>query len=151
MNIMKFYLAIAAALLISGCDKKPELIKIETKKSTESEVKSDPKGKYNCLSCNIKTNETDCPKCGTTLKAKTKAKKPSHATTGSKVGQSVMAPRYGCPKCPFADAKKGSTCIKHSTIKMTKEQWFICDGCSVRQTVDGNCSKCKGKLTRTLE
>ena len=148
---MRIWLAIAATLLIAGCEKKPKMMKIETPKNTKTELKSDPTGKYECF-CGFKTSETKCPKCGATLKAEETPKKaaPAHAKTGADVGKSATKPVYACPKCPFTDPKKGNTCITHKDTQM-KAQWFTCAGCSVKETVAGKCSKCGGSLARTLE
>ena len=148
---MRIWVAIAAALLIAGCDKKPKMMKIETPEDTKKELKSDPNGKYLCF-CKFRTNEKTCPKCGTVLKAEEEPKKAAaaHAKTGAEVGKSATKPVYACPKCTFTEPKEGTTCIKHVDTKL-QAQWFVCAGCSTKETVAGKCSKCKGDLTRTLE
>ena len=102
---MRILIAMAAALLIAGCDDKPNMKRIELDDDPGSEVKSNPDGKYTCL-CGFKTDETTCPKCAAILKAEDKPKPPSHAKTGAEVGKSATKPRYGCTKCDFVDAKR---------------------------------------------
>ena len=116
---MRFWLAAMAAFVIAGCneDSKPVNIKLEKPKGTGApEIKSDPTGKYQCLGCNLKTNDTKCPKCGTVLKAEAKPKPataPTTPKTGATVGKSTTSAVYACPECPFTDPR-GGNCFTHT-------------------------------------
>lgn len=113
------------------------------------EVKSDPNGKNTCITCVLKTNEANCPKCKAPLKAA--AAPPSAPKTGHDVGKSAVSAVFACPEagCTFTDARKG-TCLKHATTQL-KEQWFVCEKCSKKEPVAGKCAGCGADLARKLQ
>jgi hypothetical protein len=116
----------------------------------EPEFKSDPKGKYACLMCNLKTSEENCPKCKMSLKPKeVEAPKPAAASTAP--GKTAVAPKFVCPKpdCRFDSAGKGK-CLTHADTEMV-EQWYACAKCSVKEPVAGKCPKCSGDLKGTVK
>jgi hypothetical protein len=147
-------IAFILALALAGCgeSKKPPLASTAPKPPVaapkEPEIKSDPNGKYRCIACSIKTNETACPKCKTVLKA---AEAPAAPKSTAAVGKSAVSAVFACPEagCSFTDARKG-TCLKHSTVQL-KEQWFVCEKCSKKEPVAGKCAGCGAELVRKLQ
>jgi hypothetical protein len=153
MKRLGWVLCVVAA---AGCGEKPEppppakASAPPPAAAKAPEVKSDPNGKNTCITCVLKTNEANCPKCKAPLKA---AMAP--ATTAPKahgeVVKSAVSAVFACPEagCTFTDARKG-TCLKHSTTQM-KEQWFVCEKCSKKEPVAGKCAGCGADLARKLQ
>jgi len=152
---MRFVPVVFALALVASCGKEPEkpVVVPPPKKPTqvtEPALKSDPAGKNLCLQCNFRTNDASCPKCKTVLRAAVE-EKPKTATPAGEVGKSAVSAVYACPKegCKFTDARKGK-CLPHPDVDL-KEQWFVCDKCSVKEPVAGKCSKCQADLARKLQ
>lgn len=151
---MRFVPVVLALALTASCGKEPEkAVKpppVAPPKPVEPALKSDPSGKNLCLACNFRTNDASCPKCKTVLRAPVEEKPKTSAPAGE-VGKSAVSPVYACPKegCKFTDARKGK-CLPHPEIDL-KEQWFVCDKCSVKEPVAGKCSKCQAALSRKLQ
>jgi hypothetical protein len=148
--------ALALVLLAAaGCGEKkpttvtvPKAVAAAPPTSKPAEIKSDPNGKYTCITCTLKTNQETCPKCKAPLKVSA-APAPAHAPSGM-VGKSQMSAVYACPEagCTFTDPRKG-TCLKHSTVQM-KEQWFVCEKDSAKEPIPGKCAKCGAELQKKL-
>jgi hypothetical protein len=152
---MRFVPVALALALLASCGKEPEPPKKTAPppppKAMEPELKSDPTGKNLCLKCNFRTNDAACPKCKTVLKAAVEPEKPKTSTPAGEVGKSAVSAVYACPKegCKFTDARKGK-CLPHPDVDL-KEQWFVCEKCSVKEPVAGKCSKCQSDLVRKLQ
>jgi hypothetical protein len=156
---MKRLILLLSAASFAGCGEKPaESAKPATIKPPvvapppapkTADVKSDPNGKNTCITCTLKTNEANCPKCKAPLKAAA-VPAPAHKPSGD-VGKSAISAVFACPedKCTFTDARKG-TCLKHATTQL-KEQWFVCDKCGKKEPVAGKCAGCGADLARKLQ
>jgi hypothetical protein len=153
---MRFAPVLLALALVASCGKEPSKPPPKPPtppapvKPAEPALKSDPNGKNLCLACNFRTNDAACPKCKTVLKAAMEEKPKTSAPTGE-VGKSAVSAVYACPKegCKFTDARKGK-CLPHPDVDL-KEQWFVCDKCSVKEPLAGKCSKCQADLARKLQ
>jgi hypothetical protein len=157
---MKRLILLLSAVGFAGCGEKPaESAKPATIKppvvapppAPKADVKSDPNGKNTCITCTLKTNEANCPKCKAPLKAAAVAAPSTAPKPSGDVGKSTVSGLYACPEpgCTFAEPKKG-TCIKHATTQL-KEQWFVCDKCGKKEPVAGKCAGCGADLTRKLQ
>jgi len=152
---MKRLILLLSAVAVAGCGEKPappppsKAAMAPPPAPKAPEVKSDPNGKNTCITCTLKTNEANCPKCKAPLKVAA-APAPAHKPSGD-VGKSAISAVFACPedKCTFTDARKG-TCLKHSTTQL-KEQWFVCDKCSKKEPVTGKCPGCSADLVRKLQ
>jgi hypothetical protein len=152
---MKRLILLLSAVAVAGCGEKPAApaaIKppvAPPPAPKAPEVKSDPNGKNTCITCTLKTNEANCPKCKAPLKVAA-APAPAHKPSGD-VGKSAISAVFACPedKCTFTDARKG-TCLKHSTTQL-KEQWFVCEKCAKKEPVAGKCAGCSADLVRKLQ
>ncbi len=145
---------LAAALALAGCGKeeapraKAPAPPAPPTAPKPPEVKSDPAGKNLCLACQIRTNESACPKCKAVLKAPV-ADMPKAAPSGD-AGKSAVGAIWVCPKpgCKYWEAKK-NTCLTHGDTQL-KERWYVCAACKVEQPAEGKCSKCASDLKPEL-
>jgi hypothetical protein len=154
---MKRLMLLLSSLAAAGCGEKPAppaVVKpmvAPPAAPKAPEVKSDPNGKNTCITCTLKTNEANCPKCKAPLKVAAAPAATSTPKPTGDVGKSTVSGLYACPEagCTFAEPKKG-TCIKHTTTQM-KEQWFVCEKCSKKEPVAGKCAGCSADLVRKLQ